>query len=61
MNQGAIDANAESARLAASSKQDAILSELRRMNVLLTRIANNTARDNTFILDLSDNSNCSSK
>ena len=40
MNQGARDANAESARLAGSRRMDDVLAELERMNVLLLRIVN---------------------
>lgn len=39
MNQGARDANAESARMAAKSTQDQILDELKQMNQLLRVIA----------------------
>ena len=49
MNQGARDANAESYRISQSGKQDQILQELRRMNGLLTIIANNTSKDGSFV------------
>lgn len=52
MNQGARDANEESSEAAGKNVQDQILTELRTMNFLLRRIANNTSRDGSVFVDI---------
>ena len=52
MNQGARDANAESARMGARNTQEQILDELKTMNFLLRRIANNTSKDGSVFADV---------
>jgi hypothetical protein len=51
MNQGARDANDESYRICQSSSQEEILSELKSIRALLVKIANNTSKDNSFMIE----------